>query len=110
MKYYKNNGFILVSSLLLLILFSFLSINTIQNQSYSSKVDTLKYCELQALIHLKYIKKQLQNHILINQIDINDSRYNINIIKFDQNNSIKYDIYVSCKAEDISIYDNLSLY
>ncbi len=105
----KVKGFILISSLFLLLLFSYLSISTIQNQTYSSKIDKLKYFELQALIHIKYIKDQLLKNTPIEDIDINDTRYSINIVKYIQENSIKYDIYIKHKTEHISIYKTLSL-
>jgi hypothetical protein len=105
----KSKAFILLSSLLLLVVFSYLSTSIIQNLSYSSKINQLKYNELQALIHIKYIKKQLSKNIPINSIDLNDSRYNIDIIKFNSKNSTKFDIYISSKITHISIYDNLRI-
>ena len=105
----KSKAFILISSLFILVLFSYLSINIIQNSSYKSKINILKYCEIQSLIHIRYIKQQLRLNIPINQININDNRFNINIIRFKSSNSLKYDIYISSKSNHISIYDTLSL-
>jgi len=103
----KSKAFILISSLFILVLFSYLSIHIIQNNSYKSKINILKYYEIQSLIHIKYIKEQLLLNIPINKIIINDNRFNINIISFESNNSLKYDIYISSKSNHISIYDTL---
>ena len=100
-----KKAFILLSTLFILILFSYLSINIIQNQSFNIKLDNLKYFELQALIHLKYIKQQLKNYIPIDKIVINDNRYTINITQKNNN----YIINIKHKTEHISINDNLSL-
>jgi len=105
----KTKAFILISSLFILVLFSYLSINIIQNNSYQSKINILKYYEIQSLVHLRYIKQQLLLHIPINKININDNRFDINIISFESNSSLKYDIYISSKTNHISIYDTLSL-
>ena len=105
----KSKAFILISSLFILVLFSYLSINIIQNSSYKYKINILKYYEIQSLIHIRYIKQQLRLSIPINQININDKRFNINIISFKSNNSLKYDIYISSKSNHISIYDTLRI-
>lgn len=105
-----NKAFILLTSLFILILFSFLSINIIQNKSYSSKIDTIKYYEIQARIHMKFIHEKLKHNISIQNIDINDSRYNFSISKIKHsNNNISYNIYLQHKIEHISLYSNLSL-
>ena len=102
----KSKSFILFTSLLILVLFSFLSINIIQNKSYSSKINTLKYLELQAEIHLKYIKQQLKVGVKSTEINIHDSRFRLEIIKLDDK---KYNIYISHIKEHISLYTSLSL-
>jgi len=102
----KNKAFILITSLFILVLFSFLSITIIKNKTYSSKIDTLKYLEIQAKIHIKYIKNQLTIGIKSNEININDARYTLKII--DINNSY-YDIYLYHNNEHIRIHDSLSL-
>jgi len=102
----RKKAFILLSSLLILVFFSFLSINIIQNKSYSSKINTLKYIELQAEIHMKYIKKQLKFGIKSSDITINDSRYKLNITTI---NNKQFNIYINHTTEHIRIYDSLSL-
>ena len=100
-----KKSFILLSTLFILIIFSYLSVTIIQNQAYSDKINTLKYYEIQALIHLKYIKQKLKNNIPINKISINDNKYTLHIIKKDT----YYFINIKHKTEHISINYNLSL-
>ena len=102
-----NKSFVLLGSLLILIVFSFLSIDIIQNKSYSSKINNLKYFELQALIHIQYIKKKIKQGIIINDVNISDDRYIVSIIN-DTNNK-NYFINIKHKTEHISINDTFSL-
>jgi hypothetical protein len=98
-----KKSFGLLSVLILLIIFSFLSINIIQNQNFSSQIDRLKYLQLQALIYMKNIK----NNISYNP---NDKRFKIKITSEDINNTAtKYNIYISNEENHISLYDNIIL-
>jgi len=99
-KYKK--AFALLIVLGLLISFSFLSINIIQNRTYSNQIDKLKYLELQAKIHMKYIKENITNNP-----QINDDRFNLKIIQ-ENNDSKTYHIYLKTKElNHISLYEKI---
>ena len=105
-----KKGFGLLSVLVLLIIFSFLSINIIQNNNFSSNIDKLKYLHLQANIHIVNIKKYIINHTNsdINNFILNDNRFDLRIDSEDINSSKKYHIHLKTVDEmHISIYDNV---
>ncbi len=55
----QKRGFLLLSVIILLVTFSYLSISIIQNQTFSSQIDKLKYLEIQAKIHIGTIEKYI---------------------------------------------------
>ena len=106
----SKKGFGLISVLILLVIFSFLSINIVQNQTYSSKIDTLKYLNLQANIHMYSIKKFILNNDeeTIDSYKLNDERFYLEIKKEDINETIKYHIYLKTKDNShISSYESI---
>ena len=106
----NKKGFGLISALVLLVIFSFLSINIIQNQNYSSKIDTLKYLKLQSKIYMYNVKEFIRknNYKQISNYKLNDNRFLLEIKKEDLNNSTKYHIYIKTNNDiPISTYENI---
>jgi len=106
----SKKGFGLISVLILLVIFSFLSINIVQNQTYSSKINTLKYLNLQSTIHMYNIKKFIlkNDDEKISKFNLDDERFSLNIRKEDVNDSVKYHIYIKTKdSTNISSYDSI---
>ncbi|MCK5293222.1 MAG: hypothetical protein KAJ49_01125 [Arcobacteraceae bacterium] len=109
MKKYKK-GFGLLSVLILLVIFSFLSINIVQNHNFSSNIDKLKYLHLQANIHMSNIKKYIAEHSSaeIELYQLNDDRFNLILEKEDIGSSIKYHLYLKTIDDThISIYTTI---
>lgn len=97
----KKNAFILLIVLTLLITFSYLSIDILYTRTYSKYINTLKYLELQAQIHMKYVKQNV-----LKNTNINDERFSLNII-FEKNTSTHH-IYLFTKDNShISLYDKV---
>ena len=102
----KKKSFALLTTLFLLIIFSYLSINIVQNRTYKNQINIHKYMYIQALIHIKYIKK----HILNTPIDIKDDRFILKIIKDINNTNTTYHIYLKSKKDlnaHISMYEKV---
>jgi len=78
----SKKGFGLISVLVLLVTFSFLSINIAQNKAYSSKIDSLKYLALQATIYMYDVKQFIiKNDDEINSFKLEDKRFSLYIKK-----------------------------
>ena len=106
----QKRGFLLLSVIILLVTFSYLSISIIQNQTFSSQIDKLKYLEIQAKIHMGKIEKYINetnNELEILNYKLNDERFDLKIKseQRDTNSSqITYHITVKSKDEPVTLY------
>lgn len=89
-----KKSFAILTTLFLVILFSFISIRNVETNLLSSNVNKLKYLHLQANIHFDTITHYIKTH---NHIEIlryvehwNDERFDITIQVDDTNSSIYY--------------------
>ena len=102
----QKNAYALLSALVLIVIFSYLSIKIVQNSSFSNKINHLKYMELQAQIYLKNIKQNIQSNP-----SLNDNRFTLDIQMQDFN--ITHNIYhIYLKSTDdshVSLYDNIKV-
>lgn len=106
-----KRSFALLITIMLLVLFSSLSISIIETQTISTNIDTLKYFNLQANIHLAYIKKYINEHTIeeIENFDLNDTRFSMKLVKYEENNETKYHIYLETVDDThIRLYDSIS--
>jgi hypothetical protein len=93
-----------------MVTFSYLSISIIQNQTFSSQIDKLKYLEIQAKIHIGKIEKYINetnNELEILNYKLGDERFNLKIKseQRDTNSSqITYHITLKSKDESITLY------
>ena len=108
-----KRSFALLITIMLLVLFASLSISIIETKTISTNIDTLKYLNLQANIHLGYIKKYINAHT-IEEIDnfdcndLNDSRFKA-ICKKDEDDNKTYHIYINTvDGTHIRLYDSIS--
>ncbi len=89
-----KKSFALLTTILLVILFSFISIRMVETNLLSSNLNKLKYLHLQATIHIDTIIEYVQTHtneeIIDYQNSWNDEQFSISIIKEDSNSSIYY--------------------
>lgn len=100
-----KKSFALITTLFLLVVFSYLSINIIQNKNYSNQIDKIKYLTIQASIHMRYIKQNISSNI-----NLNDDRFILNIIVQKNETNTTYHIYLKTKNEldaHISIYEKV---
>jgi len=90
---YKAFG--LISVLVLLVVFSYTSIFIIQNKTFSSNINKLKYLEIQAKIYLYNIQNSndIKNYIL------NDDKFLLDIQEEDYN-STNFLYYITIKAKN----------
>jgi len=98
-----KKSFALLTTILLVILFSFVSLRIVETNLLSSNLNKLKYLHLQATIHFDDIKEYIKNH---NDSEItnylnnwNDNRFVVNLHNDDTNSSI---YYLSIKSSDDS--------
>ena len=105
---HPKKGYLILSVLILLIAFSYLSIQIIQNQTFSTQVDKLKYLEIQAKIHIVKIEKYISLNTKedIESFKLNDSRFllNISIEELNATESSRYHIYLKSKDEPVALY------
>ena len=89
-----KKSFALLTTIVLVILFSFVSVRMVETNLLSSNLNKLKYLHLQATIHLADIKEYIKNNNDTEIIDFknswNDDRFSIDIIQDDTNSSIYY--------------------
>jgi hypothetical protein len=96
-----KKSFALLSTILIIVIFSYLSINIIQNKAYNNQINKLKYLEIQAQIHMNKIIKEITTSPIIN-----DSKFVLEI--YDDN--ISYHIYLKSNDElntHISLYQKV---
>jgi hypothetical protein len=98
-----KKSFALLTTIILVMLFSFISIRLIETNLLSSNLNKLKYLHLQANIYIDRMSKYIISH---NDLEIyeyknnwQDERFSINIIKDENNDSI---YYISIKTSDNS--------
>ena len=89
-----KKSFALLTTLLLVILFSFLSIRLVETNLLSSNLNKLKYLHLQATIYFNSTKEYITTHnnseIADFLNDWNDNRFSVSITSDDMNSSIYY--------------------
>jgi len=89
-----KKSFALLTTILLVILFSFLSIRMVETNLMSSNLNKLKYLHLQATIHIdgiiEYVKTHTDVEITEYQNEWNDEQFSITISKDESNSSIYY--------------------
>ncbi len=109
---YHKKGYLILSVIFLMLAFSYYSIQIIQNQTFLTQIDKLKYLEIQAKINMDKIEKYIyetNNEGLILNYKINDERFEYKIESEhlqDLNGSqlINYHITVKSKDEAITLY------
>ena len=102
-----KKSFSLFITIILVMLFSTLSISILETKVISTNIDKLKYLNIQANIHLKYVKEYINTHTNdeILELNLNDNRFDLNINSFNENNITKYHIYIkTVDKTPISIY------
>jgi hypothetical protein len=89
-----KKSFALLTTLLLVVVFSFLSVRIVETNLMSSNLNKLKYLHLNAIIYMDTIIEFIHLH---NDFEIenfenawNDERFTISINKEDSNSSIYY--------------------
>jgi hypothetical protein len=87
-------------TLLLVVSFSFISLQLLQTISFSNNIDKLKYYNLQTMIHIDRIKSHYQNYQNFDNFTLNDERYDLQIFK---ENNITH-LYLQLKNEPIRRY------
>lgn len=95
-----KKGFALFTTLFLVVLFTFLSYQIVENNIIKSNLNKLKYLHLQANIHLDYIKEYITNNSEenIDSFILDDERYIVSINKKSETNSTVY--YLSIETSD----------
>lgn len=112
---HHKKGFLILSVIFLMFAFSYYSIQIVQNQTFSSQIDTLKYLEIQAKIHLKKYENYIQytnEESLILNYKIDDDRFVYTVKSehnLDENSSetTSYHITIKAKDEPITLYKKI---
>ena len=89
-----KKSFALLTTILLVIVFSFISIRIVETNLLSSNLNKLKYLHLQATIYMDYLIDYIPTHTEIEILNLptmlNDERFVIKITKDDSNSSVYY--------------------
>jgi type II secretory pathway pseudopilin PulG len=107
MKVRKKGGFSILATLIVVLIFSYLSISIINNQTFTSQIDKLKYLEIQSSLHIlnleNFIKTHSKDEIL--NYKLTDDRFILQTTYDDNNGSLikNYYIKVSSKNDNVSI-------
>jgi len=98
LKRVMKRSFVLLITLSFLTLLMLYMINIVENKTILSNIIKLKYLDLQSKIYLKDIKEYIKSHNddQIQAYNLNDSRFDLNIIKIDDNKT-KYFIELKTK-------------
>ncbi|MEA3513780.1 MAG: hypothetical protein U9R37_09285 [Campylobacterota bacterium] len=94
-----KKSFALISTIFLVVLFSFFSLSILENDVFSSNLNKLKYLHIQANIHMNFVKEFVKNNnnIDIDSFMLDDERFNLNI--YNEINTTIYHISISTKDE-----------
>lgn len=103
-----KKSFALFIVILLLIIFSSLSLFIVENHTINSNIDKYKYFHLQAKLHAQYIGDYIEKYKTTPIWDNNAEKYNIDIVKSDDNKT--FDIFISPKEDvDVRIHQQVIL-
>jgi len=109
----QKRGFLLLSVIILMVTFSYLSISIIQNQTFSSQIDKLKYLAIQAKIHMDKVENfidKTNNELEILNYKLGDERFDLKIKSEQQDTNssqITYHITVKSKDEPVTLYKKI---
>lgn len=95
-----RSSFALITTILLVVFLSFYSLNILKTKTLFSNINTHKYLYLQARVHMKKIEDFIKSHTKqqINDFNLTDTRYNMQIVTKNENNKTKY--HVSLETVD----------
>ena len=93
----KKSAYALLITMFLVVLFGLFSFSIVQNNTFSTNLNNLKYLHLQAKIYMNsiilYIKNASDEDI--NNFNLNDNRYKTKIVKnTDEHNITNYHISI----------------
>ena len=96
-----KKSFTLLITIVLITLFSILSISILQTQTISTNINKIKFLQLRANIIMNDIVKYIQTHnkAQINSFIIVDKNFDINITNTIDNNKTIYNIEIKTKDE-----------
>ncbi|MGM0518073.1 MAG: hypothetical protein ACQERD_00350 [Campylobacterota bacterium] len=110
----NKKAFSLMITLLLVSIFSFLSINILQTKAFSNKTLELKYLYIQAKNHKDFLKsyiKTLKKSKLetVEKITLDDSFFNIEAFLNKKDSKFLVDIFIKSKNHNVSLHDSFIL-
>ena len=112
MKTKYKRSFILISTLMLVLLFSIFTISITETNMFSSNLNRLKYLHLQANVHMYNIANYILTHKKqdVEQLIIDDNRYDLKIKIDTIKNKTTYDIFISTKDDTpVTLYKKIEL-
>lgn len=105
-----KKSYILLFSVILITIFSYLSIFIYETKSLSAKVIEEQYLYLQAKNHINFFKQYIEKTDLkdINKLELENTNFDIyaNIKK--QDNLFLINIYIKSKTFDISLHESFT--
>lgn len=98
----RKRAFALFTTIIFVVLFSFISYRIVESNIFSSNLNKLKYLHLQANIHMDYVKDFIVNNDenTINDFVLEDERFDLNISKKVDSNKTTY--YINLETIDES--------
>lgn len=99
---------------LLVLIFSFLSVNILQTKAFKNKTIQTKYLYIQAKNHKSFLKNYIrslkkENLETINKISFKDKAFDIEAFLEKKDSNIKVEIFIKSKKHDVSLYEGFIL-
>jgi len=95
----RSQGFALFITILLVGSLFLLSYSIVQSNLFQSNLNKLKYMNLQANIHLDYVKKYISEHddLEIKNLSLEDNRFDLKISAKEENAKQVYYVVIEAK-------------
>ncbi len=103
-----KKSFVLLLSIVLITLFSYLSIKILTTKSIKNENEINQYLYIQAKNHKEFLKEYINSLTNLNTIEhlsINDDSFLIEAYVKKENSNFHIQIYVKSKYYDISVYE-----
>ena len=105
-----KKSYILLFTIVLITIFSFLSIFIYETKSLSAKVVEEQYLYLQAKNHFDFFKQYIENTDLkdINKLELENTNFDIYANIKNQDDLFLINIYVNSKTSEISLHESFT--
>lgn len=107
-----KNSFTLFSTLLLILMFSIISVKIFENKNISSQNTINQYNYIQAKNHLKFLEqyvRSLDSLELLNKIEIKDTNFEVYALIKKQEEKFDVELIVEEKDSSVRVYKRVEI-